>query len=237
MVPMTKDDAPGAPLMERIKRSRLEISPILEILRARKDPITAHLQGGKLSFESRLRVVDPIGSRIILEASKDEAVNDALLARPRCSFFASPPGRHIEFAAGDPQKITHEGTQAIRLRFPDVLVERQRREQDRTEVSPQIALKCLADAGGVLSFSGGLVDVSASGVGFLIYHPSITLEPGTVLKGCRIESDESSPLILDLEVRYSELVSLPDGTLAERSGCKVVAHPETLKEFVQRLSA
>lgn len=235
---MTTNEAPGALLTERIKQSLLEISPILEILRARKDPITAHLQGGELLFESRLRVVDPIGSCIILEPSKDEPVNDALLARPRCSFFASPPGRHVEFAAGNPQKITHSGTAAIRLNFPDVLVERQRRGQERIEIAPQIPLDCLADDGGVLSFNGGLVDVSAGGVGFLIYHPSITLEPGTVLKGCRIESREGSPpLILDLEVRFSELISLPDGTRAERSGCKVVAHPETLKEFVQQLSA
>jgi hypothetical protein len=43
-------------------------------------------------------------------------------------------------------------------------------------------------------------------------------------------------LILDLEVRYSEMVSLPDGTRAERSGCRVVEHPESLKDFVAALS-
>ncbi|MNC89631.1 Flagellar brake protein YcgR [compost metagenome] len=88
----------------------------------------------------------------------------------------------------------------------------------------------------MLSFKGGLVDISSSGVGFLVYDPSITLEPGTVLKGCRIDPHNGAPLVLDLEVLYSELVSLPDGTRAERSGCRVVEHPETLKEFVAALS-
>jgi len=143
----------------------------------------------------------------------------------------------VEFAAADPQKILHGGMPAIRFKFPEVLVDRQRREYDRASVSPQIPLQCLAEAGGVLSFKGALVDISVGGIGFLVYDPSITLEPGTVLKGCRIEPDDPSPLILDLEVRYSELVSLADGTRAERSGCRVVSRPETLKQFVEGLSA
>jgi hypothetical protein len=44
------------------------------------------------------------------------------------------------------------------------------------------------------------------------------------------------PLILDLEVRYSELITLPDGKRAERSGCRVVNHPESLKDFVAALA-
>ena len=57
-----------------------------------------------------------------------------------------------------------------------------------------------------------------------------------MLKGCRIDPNNASPLILDLEVRYSEMVALPDGTRAERSGCRVVEHPESLRDFVAALS-
>ena len=110
------------------------------------------------------------------------------------------------------------------------------REHDRESVLQEIPLECLADAGGVLSFKAGLVDISVGGLGFLIYDPGITLEPGTVLKGCRIGPDDGSPLILDLEVRYSEFVSLADGTRVERSGCRVVVGPGTLKEYVAALS-
>ena len=229
---MTADQAQRE---ERVRRSPSEITRILETLAARNELLTAHLQAGELRFTSRLRVVDPAGSRILIERSPDEAANAALLSRPRCTFFASPPGRQVEFVAADPQEIVQGGKPAIRFKFPEVLVERQRREYDRSDVAPQVPLECLADAGGVLSFKGSLVDISVGGLGFLIYDPGITLEPGTVLKGCRIGSD-ASPLILDLEVRYSEMVSYPDGTRAERSGCRVVEHPESLKEFVAGLS-
>jgi hypothetical protein len=51
-----------------------------------------------------------------------------------------------------------------------------------------------------------------------------------------IEPYDAKPLVLDLEVRYSEMVSLADGTRAERSGAAVVERPETLKEFVEGLT-
>jgi hypothetical protein len=43
-------------------------------------------------------------------------------------------------------------------------------------------------------------------------------------------------LILDLEVRFSEMIELADGTRAERSGCRVVVGPQTLREFVEGLT-
>jgi len=231
---MSTDDASGTAPTERVKRSRAEIASALEILKTRKDPVAAHLEAGKLSFESRILAVDPMRSLIVLEASADESANEALLARPRCSFFASPPGRHVEFAAADPERIMFAGTAAIQLAFPDVLVERQRRLEDRAAVEADTIVECLADDGGVLSFKGALLDVSAGGVGFLIYHPSITLEPGTVLKGCRIDSGDEPPLVMDLEVRYSELVSLANGSRAERSGCRILGDAEALKNLVEQ---
>ena len=219
----------------RIRRSPSEIIRILGVLAARQGSITAHLHGGELPFISRLRFIDPSGHYIIVEPSSNEAANVALLSQPQCALFASISGWHVEFVAADPREIMHGGTRAIRFRFPEVLVDLQRRPHERASVSQRIPLRCVADAGGVLSFKGGLVDICVSGIGFLVYDPDITLEPGTVLKGCRIEPDDMLPLILDLEVRYSELVSLADGTRAKRSGCRIIDPPEALKHFVEVL--
>ena len=233
---MTPDRARGTQREERVGHSPSEIAQLLGLLQTRKAPITAHLQGGELQFTSKLLAVDAVRSCIVIEPDPDENANAALLTRPRCTFHGSLPGGLVEFAAADPQKIVHEGAPAIRLKFPDVISSHQRRQGERTEILQQVPLECVADEGGVLSFKGGLVDVSVGGLGFLVYDPSITLEPGTVLKGCRIDPNNASPLILDLEVRYSEMVALPDGTRAERSGCRVVEHPESLRDFVAALS-
>lgn len=233
---MTPDSARSNQRAERVGHSPSEIAQILGLLQTRKAPITAHLQAGELQFTSKLLAVDPVRSCIVFDFCANEAANAALLSRPRCTFFATLPAGHVEFAAADPQKTEHGGKPAIRLRFPDVFAFHQRREHERSVITPQVPLECLADEGGVLSFKGGLVDISVGGLGFLVYDPSITLEPGTVLKGCRIDPYNDAPLILDLEVRYSEMVLLPDGTRAERSGCRVVERPESLKDFVAALA-
>ena len=231
----TEQVLPGARREERIRHSPEEIAAVLALVQNENQPITAYLQAGELRFTSRLRVVDPLRAFILVDASADEAANAALLARARCSFFATIPGGHVEFAAADPQATQHEGKAAIRFKFPDVLSDRQRREYDRASIWPQVPLECVADDGGILSFKGGLVDISIGGLGFLMYDPNITLEPGTVLKGCKIEPYNEPPVVVDLEVRYSEMVDLADGTHAERSGCRVIERPESLKEFVAGL--
>lgn len=221
---------------EQVRRAPSEIAQVLRLLEARKEPITANLQAGEMKFVSRLLLIDPVRHNIVLEPDAQESVNTALLSRPRCTFYGGLPSGLVEFVAADPHKIVHEGKPAIQLKFPHVIALRQRRGDNRAAISSDVPLECIADAGGVLSFQGGLVDISIGGLGFLVYDPGITLEPGTVLKGCRIDPGGETPLILDLEVRYSELITLPDGTRAERSGCRVVNHPESLKDFVAALS-
>lgn len=219
----------------RITRSFSEILQVVEALRARRESINVHLGDGARVFESRLLHVDPVGQYLIIEPSPDPAANAELLARRRCTFFTDPTGWHVEFVASGPQHAVHEGNAAIRIGFPEVLSNLQMRAEARAPGFPTIRLRCIADEGGVISFEGWIVDVSLAGIGFLIYDRSIMLEPGTVLRRCLIEVDAMTPVVVDLEVRYSELVLLPEGASAKRSGCRFVDPPETLRQFIQRM--
>lgn len=67
-----------------------------------------------------------------------------------------------------------------------------------------------------------MVDISPIGIGFLQYPPDITLEPGTILRGCRIELPGRPALVVDMEVRYSTRMTLADGRRAMRSGCRFI---------------
>ena len=205
-----------------MSRSPVEIARVLAMLLGRDEPLRSNLAGGDIVFVARLRHVDPGCAFIMLDPDPDETANDALLARPRASLHATPDGWHIEFAAGAPERAWHEGRSVIRLRFPDILVTQQRRAHERRDVEPKAPLHFVADAGGVISFDGAMVDVSAGGLGFLQYSPDITLEPGTILKSCRIELPGRAPVAVDLEVRHSRMIVLPDGGHALRSGCRFV---------------
>jgi len=204
-------------------RAPQEIARVLNSLVMRGEPIVSAQDGGRLLFRSRLRFIDPAHAYIIIELGADEAANKALLARPRATFHAEPSGWHVEFAAADPKPTgAHEGAAGIRLRFPEIVAGHRRRENERAEAPPRLELRCLVDEAGVIPFDGTIANVSKGGIGFLQYDPTISLEPGTVLKGCRIRSPGGDSIVVDMEVRYSQLVTLADGRRVQNSGCRFV---------------
>lgn len=202
-----------------MSRSSEEIARVLAMLLSRRLPVCCDLAGGEILFESRLLYVDPARAFVLMESSPDELAVAALLARPRASFRCAPGRSYIEFPVAGARRAEHEGRPAIRLRFPEIMITQQRRLSERIDVRPNEPLKFVADAGGPLSFHGALVDISSAGFGFLQYSPRITLEPGTVLKGCCIELPGRPSVSVDLEVRYSRMEALPQGGNAIRSGC------------------
>ena len=218
-----------------LSKSPYEIMRVLEALRARREPISAQFGGG-LSFSSRLLWVDPELQFIVIARSADPAADAALLARPRCDFACALAAWQVEFVAAEPQRVRYKGQEAIRLRFPELMAGHQRRAEPRAAPARELPLRCLADAGGVMSFDAHVIDISSGGVAVLLYHPGITLEPGTVLRGCVIEHPSLGPLSVDMEVRYSEPVRLKDGRRARRAGCRFVAPPAQLKALIRRIT-
>ncbi len=230
---MNETDSGPFTLTGTISRSRPEIARVLVGLHSRGDAIVSQL--AEQEFHSKLRHVDPAEEYIVIERSALDAANTALLARPQCTFRCSASGRHIEFVADQPVETVHAGASAIRLRFPHVVVLQHRAAQVRSPVKPHIPLRCLADAGGVASFDAYVTDLGAGGVGFLVYSPDITLEPGTVLKRCSIALPGGSPVSVDLEVRYTLPVTGEDGRRVLRSGCRLIDPPRPITEFITGL--
>jgi c-di-GMP-binding flagellar brake protein YcgR len=198
-----------------------EIARVLNSLVMRGDPIVSDLGGGKLLFHSRLRFVDPARGYIIIELGADDVANKALLARSHATFHAEPGGWRVEFTAADPKLTSpNEGAPGIRLHFPEIIAGHRRRADERADALPEKELRCIIDAGGVMPFDGTMANVSKGGICFLQYDPTISLEPGTVLKGCRIESASGDSIVVDMEVRYSQLIERADGRQVESSGCR-----------------
>ncbi len=207
-------------LVGQMLRTPEEIMRVLNSLVMRGEPIISDLGGGKRVFRSRLRFVDPARAYIIIELGADELANKTLLARPRATFHAEPGGWQVEFAAADPRMTSpNEGAPGIKLRFPEIVAGHRRRADERTDAPPRKELRCVIDEAGFMPFDGTMTIVSKGGIGFLQYDPKISLEPGTVLKGCRIYSAEGDSIVVDMEVRYSQLLDLADGKQVESSGC------------------
>ena len=232
---MAADYQSTADPVVRMRFSPSEILRALQVVAAKKVQISMLLPAAETPFVSRLRFVDPQARYIFIEPGESAAANTELLLRPRCSFHATAAGWHIEFVATDPQTVSHANTAAIRLKFPVVFVDVQKRAHIRAEIAPRISLRCVADASGILSFDGEISDISHGGLGFLAYDPGISLDPGTVLKGCRIEPPGGKPVIVDLEVRYTEMASTSGGARVKRSGCQFLDPSEETKQFITDL--
>jgi c-di-GMP-binding flagellar brake protein YcgR len=215
-----------------VSRSPVEIARVLEGIMRRHSLHAVY--GAAAVFRSMLRDVDSSVGRIVVERSPDSAANAALLSRPRATFHCEIPGWHVEFVAAEPRATLHDGIQAIECRFPEVLSSYQRREHDRVAIRPPLPLRVLADAEGFTPFGASIVDVAAGGIGFVVYSQTITLEPGTILRGSRIELPDSGVCTVDLEVRYSEAVGFASGTRAMRSGCRFVKPSPELVALVKR---
>lgn len=215
-----------------MSRNAAEIARVLEKAKGAGVPVKVHFPG--LTFESQLVLIDAKNGRVVFARSAREAANAALLSRPRCTFHCEMAGWHIEFVAAEPRALSFKGRKLIECRFPEILASNPRRQHERAEARPPLALRVEADAGGIMPFEARIVDIAQGGIGFLVYAESIILEPGTVLRGCRIQLPGGSAARADLEVRYSAAVTLSNGRRAMRSGCRFIAPEARLVEFVRR---
>ena len=226
------EPAKGASSAGVISRSATEIERVLVSLHAASEPVFAMLDDGSLLFSSQILHIDPQRQHFVVAASDDEVANAALLARPRVTLATEVDRVHLEISAADPRRSTFEGRPAIQLCFPEVMATHPRRTELRIPVPGQPPLKCVADAHGIAPFDGQIVDIGSGGIAFLVYAASITLEPGTLLKGCRIEHPGRAPAFADLEVRYSRAVTLTDGRRATRSGCRFINPSNDLLKMI-----
>jgi c-di-GMP-binding flagellar brake protein YcgR len=226
---------PSTDSLGHVLRSHTQIDRVLGALATKGEMVTAELAEDLGSFTSRFIAVDPGGQFITIALAADKSVNAALLALARVTFVCAPGNWHIEFVAVGPREVVHEGAPAISLGYPEVLTVQQRREHLRALVPSTVPLRCIADADGFAPFDAQIDDISVGGISILLYAPEIRLEPGTVLVGCRIDVPGAEPIITDLEVRYSEAVTLPDGRPGRCSGFRFVNAQEQLKYLVDEL--
>lgn len=216
-----------------MSRSATEIARVLDKVKNERILVTAYFPS--LTFQSPLCMVDPRGGRIVFDRSPNEEANRALLARPRCAFHCEMAGWHVEFVAARPRAVTHQGRSLIQCGFPELLASNPRRQHERIQVKPPLPLRVQADEDGIMPFDGMIIDLGFEGIGFLVYASTITLEPGTVLRGCRIQLPGGAECVSDLEVRYSQAVTLPNGARAMRSGCRVLTPSAALIALTKRL--
>lgn len=213
-------------------RSRIEITAILQSIAAGDLPLVSHHQIHDHLFIAKLHGVFAEQDYIVVGYSDNKTANAEVFEAGTVLFGASHPKGHVSFMAVNPLGL-HDPVESIRFDLPKVLLIEQRRVDKRIRVVPEATLRCLADDGGIMPFEASIVDIGLSGVGVMVYDPAITLRPGTVLRGCRIDLPEGGVAAVDIEVMHAASFKRPDGSSASRAGCRFIGEPEKLDRLLK----
>jgi c-di-GMP-binding flagellar brake protein YcgR len=210
--------------------SRIEICRLLVALSKNEHSISADV--GSHIFITHIMHVDLRAEHLVVSFCANKALNSLVLESGTLRFTGSYLDAHIAFELGAPTEVQFNGAPAIQYPLPEAVVLYHRRDCPRAHVPPDVSLRCIADEGGVMPFESRITDISHDGFGAFQYAGDINLEPGTILKGCRIMLPGSGSVVADLELRYTLIAIRPDGSAAHRSGFRFLSKPDGLARLV-----
>lgn len=225
-------DGKAAPA-ELLTRSRTEIAEILGAVAAAGSPVTIYLEKSELLLLTRILHVDANAGCIVLDYGFSKSANATLLSTRTITLHCEHGHSHVQFLASAPTEIAYDEEPAIRLDFPEFLIQHHRRAHPRIRIPPQLRCKCVVECPGFIPFELEIVDIHHGGQGVLLQDPRIRLEPGTVLKGCRIKHPLRHPISVDLDIRYCIGTQLPDGTPVRRLGCRFIGDAGEIEDLVK----
>jgi c-di-GMP-binding flagellar brake protein YcgR len=203
-------------------RSRIEILRLMQALAHGKCRITATLAGSH-PFSSFLVAFDAASERFAIDYSPHKSLNAMLLAASSVEFTAIDQNNlNYTFIVSGAEEAMIAGGPAIRFPLPKAILMHNRREHPRLPTPADLSLRCVADEAGVIPFESHVTDLSHDGLGCLVYDPDVRLEPGMVLHGCRIVIPGGDAVVVDMELRHVAPQRLPDGTLAQRAGFRLL---------------
>jgi c-di-GMP-binding flagellar brake protein YcgR len=213
-------------------RSGIEIGRILDSMLEDGDTVTATLPP-QLVLLSKLIRVEPGNGTMLLAYSDDKTANVAALAARSLVLRCNHRGAQFAFAGDKPRYAVDAGQPCIQCGLPTtVLGMQQRRGLASIQVPAEAMVRCDLRVG-QQAFASRLVDVSLDGICALITDPLIPLCAGTRLESARIRHAEAESFLVDLEVRDATRITLPNGKLVSRVGCKLLGSREVLEQLIR----
>lgn len=223
-------DATG--VAQVLLRSHIEIAKLLNAAIDAELPVVACLREGEGLFVSRLLGLSADDSHVLMAYGDHKAANGEILTAGSATLGFNYKNSYIEFRAEHAVEDFSAGA-AIRFDFPSALFIKQRRSHQRIVLIPGIPLSCLADSAGVMPFTAQIIDIGIGGLGVMVYAKNIQLEPGTLLRDCKITLPGQSLATVDISIRHTEETLLTDGSSAHRAGCSFAGPPEVIQSLLK----
>ena len=210
--------------------SHIEICRMLQLLL--NNQIKIHADVRSKVFIAHILHIDLRAEHLITTFCSNKLLNSEVMQRDSLCFTASYQDAHLTFDVINPTEIQFERQPAIQFPLPNALTVCHRRECPRVKLPHEMSLRCIADEGGFAPFEARITDISHDGFGGILYSSDIHLEPGSLLKACRIVIPGGNAVVADLELRYITSVTMPDGTTLNRSGFRFIQRPDEIPALV-----
>ena len=216
--------------MNTLYRSRIEICRLLEVLAMNRSSLFVEFE--TKTVESRILHVNPDEGNFDCSYGANKRLNSRLFEAPSLRITAHLEEADLVFEVSNPTEAEFDDQPAIRFALPDTLIRYHGRKAPRFSIAGEASLRCIADTEGILPFEAHIIDISHDGLGGIVFDREIRLEPGAVLKRCRIIIPDGRAVVADLGVRYMKAITLPDGVLAFRAGFRFIQTPAEIPELI-----
>lgn len=220
--------------MNTLYRSRIEICRLLQTLTTNRS--TLFVEFGSKAVESRILRVHPDEGHFDVAYGANRQLNGRMFKAPSLKVTSHLQEADLVFEVSNPAETEFEGQPAVRFALPSTLIRYHGRKAPRFSVAGDVSLRCIADTGGILPFEAHIVDISQDGLGGIVFDREVRLEPGAVLRSCRVIIPDGRAFVVDLAVRYMTAITLPDGVLAFRAGFRFIQTPSEIPELINFFS-
>lgn len=216
--------------MNTLYRSRIEICRLLEVLALNSSSL--FVEFGTNTIESRILFFDPDNGHFDCSYGANKKLNSKLFKATSLKVTSHFQDADLVFEVSNPTEAEFDGQPVIRFTLPNMLIRYHGRKAPRFSISGEASLRCIADTDGILPFEAHIIDISHDGLGGIVFDPEIKLEPGAVLKRCRIIIPDGRAVVADLGVRYMKAITLPEGVPAIRAGFRFIQTPAEIPELI-----
>jgi putative nucleotidyltransferase with HDIG domain len=214
-----------------LHHSRIEIGRFLQSLANENIPVFSDIRDGQV-FLSHILFVNPDTGHFIAAYAEYKPNNTLVFKNPALEFTSNYHGAHLTFKVLQPSDTMYKGQPALQFSFPRAVLIHHRREHKRIGIPKDISLNLVSGLGDSVPIEIRVVDISMDGLGCIVYKEGSTLQPGTVLKDCRILLPNGKDVAVDLIVRHTSPITLNDGTVAYRTGVRFIQTPKEIEPLI-----
>ncbi len=212
--------------------SKPEIVHILRAIMQKRGLVTIYFNQGKDFILTAFLDVD--ADQVILDYGADEAQNQKILSSQKVVVVTTQDRVKVQFSISQIKVVPYEGENAFRVPLPKSVLKLQRREFFRIETPIVVPLQCAMPLDDGREIPITITDVSIGGAGIIGYPADLDLAPGMLFPGCHILLPGFGEVVATLEIRSTFDVTLKNGVVTKRAGCRFIDLPASMQVLLQR---